>query len=401
MRPNILWICTDQQRYDTLGCYGNNSVTTRNIDRLAREGTRFEYAFSQSPVCTPSRGAFLTGRYPRTCRIRQNGAAVPGTEVLVTRMLADAGYHCGLSGKLHLSPCHPEYLGAGGREARIDDGYETFHWSHGSGSMKPAQNDYHRWLDEQGLAWESRPFEDYPRIRTAMTRDTSQTAWCTDKAIEFINKHVDEPWLFSVNIFDPHAGFDPPMEYLSPYLERLDDIPLPSYVEGELHGKPKWQMYDHLNGAYGGGAPNLAYARLSASDHRHIRAAYWAMCDQIDYHVGRMIRFLEESGQRENTIIIFTSDHGELIGDHGIYFKGPFFYDCSIRVPLIVSMPDTVRPQTSSASGELYDLKSDPGEHRNLWNVPGANEIKTEMLIRLADRLAFTLDPLPERVATW
>ena len=106
-RPNILWYCTDQQRFDTLGCYGNDFVHTPNLDRLAATSAFFENAFSQSPVCTPSRASFLTGRYPRTCRTRQNGADIPEDEVLVTKMLAENGYTCGLSGKLHLSTCHP------------------------------------------------------------------------------------------------------------------------------------------------------------------------------------------------------------------------------------------------------------------------------------------------------
>ena len=127
-RPNILWICSDQQRWDTLGCYGNTFVHTPNLDRLAKNGAFFEYAFSQSPVCTPSRGSFLTGRYPRTCRARQNGADIPAEEVLVTKMLADAGYTCGLSGKLHLSTCNPSWCTT--MERRIDDGYTVFHWSH-------------------------------------------------------------------------------------------------------------------------------------------------------------------------------------------------------------------------------------------------------------------------------
>ncbi|MCY4525674.1 MAG: sulfatase-like hydrolase/transferase, partial [Anaerolineaceae bacterium] len=101
--PNILWICTDQQRHDTLGCYGNDYVRTPHLDRLAAAGMRFTRAFCQSPVCTPSRASFLTGRYPRTTRCRQNGQAIPPEEMLVTRLLADAGYTCGLAGKLHLS----------------------------------------------------------------------------------------------------------------------------------------------------------------------------------------------------------------------------------------------------------------------------------------------------------
>jgi arylsulfatase len=91
-RPNVLWICSDQQRFDTLGCYGNDFVHVPNIDRLAERGTFFDCAFSQSPVCTPSRAPFLTGRYPRTCRARQDGADIPEDEVLVTKLPADVGW---------------------------------------------------------------------------------------------------------------------------------------------------------------------------------------------------------------------------------------------------------------------------------------------------------------------
>lgn len=106
-RPNILWVCADQQRADTLGCYGNTWVRTPHLDALAAEGIRFTSAFSQSPMCSPSRAGFLTGRYPRTTRLRQNGQALPSDERLITRTLADDGCSCGLVGKLHLAACDP------------------------------------------------------------------------------------------------------------------------------------------------------------------------------------------------------------------------------------------------------------------------------------------------------
>src|SRR5699024_5214926 len=99
-KPNILWICTDQQRSDTLGCYGNDLVNTPNLDKLASSGVLFERSYSQSPVCTPSRSSFLTGRYPRTTKCRQNGQSIPEDEVPVTKLFADNGYKCGMVGKL-------------------------------------------------------------------------------------------------------------------------------------------------------------------------------------------------------------------------------------------------------------------------------------------------------------
>ncbi len=370
--PNILWICSDQQRFDTLGCTGNTFVRTPNLDRLASRGTRFDLAFSQSPVCTPSRAAFLTGRYPRTCTGRQNGADIADSEVLVTRLLADAGYVCGLSGKLHLRACNPKWLGPDGTEPRIDDGYTDFHWSHHSGGMGRARNEYHDWLREQGLEWHGERCELSKHITFAMTGETSQTAWCAQKACEFIRDREQDgkPWLFSVNMFDPHHGFDAPREYVERYLEPLGDIPLPNHVDGELQNKPLWQKYDAQRGGYGTGN-HYTWAQMTEQDHRLVRASYWAMCDLIDEYVGKMLDMLDATGQRDNTIVIFTSDHGEMLGDHGIYMKGPFFYDCAVRVPLIIAWPGHIKAQQSNALVELLDLPQTLLDAAGLPHHPG------------------------------
>ena len=353
-RTNILWICTDQQRWDTLGCMGNRFVRTPNIDRLAAEGALFRSAYVQNPVCTPSRASFLTGRYPRTTRCRQNGHAIPADEVLVTRILADHGYFCGLSGKLHLSPCQPNACPI--TERRIDDGYHVFHWSHHPRPDWPA-NAYIHWLREKGAHWERGDYPDSRHIELGMPEDLHHTTWCSQMAVNFMESasEFDRPWLFSVNIYDPHHPFDPPEEYLKPYLDRLDDIPLPNYAEGELEEKPVFQGMDHL-GAYNN--PGLyPYGEMSERDHRLARAAYWAMVDLIDAQVGRMTDALERTGQLENTIVIFMSDHGEMLGDHGIYLKGPYFYDPLIHVPLVIRWPERIRKGLSvPALVELTDL---------------------------------------------
>jgi choline-sulfatase len=356
--PNILWICTDQQRFDTLGCHGNTFVRTPNIDRLAADGVLFENAFCQSPVCSPSRGSFLTGRYPRTTRLRQNGQDIPPDEKLVTRLLADSGYVCGLAGKLHLSACRPIEHPLG--ERRIDDGYQVFHWSHHPDRYDPKfdhlANQYSQWLAGQGKAYATTPSEISSHVRIGMPEELHHTKWCADRAIDFMRAapKYERPWLFSVNIFDPHHPFEPPAEYLQRYLDRLDEISLPDHIEGELADRPIWQQIDH-NGAYAGGF--MAYTKMSPRDHRAVRAAYWAMCDLIDVHVGRTLAALEESGQRDNTIVIFMSDHGEMLGDHGIYLKGPYFYEELIHVPLILRWPGQLQAgQRISALTELIDL---------------------------------------------
>ena len=145
------------------------------------------------------------------------------------------------------------------------------------------------------------------------------------------------PWTFSLNPFDPHHAFDPPREDLERYRGLLDDIPLPNYVAGELRDKPVWQRIDH-SGSYGGKGM-YAYDQMTDTDHRWVTAAYWAMVDVIDRQIGHLLNCLEETRQRDNTYIIFTSDHGEMLGDHGIYLKGPFFYEPAVRVPLLISGP--------------------------------------------------------------
>ncbi len=353
-RPNILWICTDQQRYDTLGCTGNPFVRTPHVDRLAEDGVLFQGAYGQSTVCTPSRASFLTGRYPRTTRCRQNGQSIPADEVLVTRLLAEAGYTCGLSGKLHLSACHPATGAA--TERRIDDGYAEFHWSHHPTPSWPA-NEYGHWLRERGARFATTPYGGSAYVRAGMPPELHHTTWCAQKAINFITAHAgtQRPWLFSVNLFDPHHPFDPPESYLQRYTDRLDEIPLPQHEPEELAHKPVFQRID-AQGAYDGRA-GFATAAMIERDHRLVRADYWAMVDLIDDQVGRLLAALDATGQRDNTLVLFMTDHGEMLGDHGIYLKGPYFYEPMVHLPLIVSWPRAVPAgRRSQALVELVDL---------------------------------------------
>ena len=483
---NILWLCTDQQRYDTIHALGNSAINTPNIDRLVETGISFQNAFCQCPVCTPSRGSFLTGRYPGTNRLRQNGQAIPEDTLLVTRLLADSGYSCGLSGKLHLSPCQDRI------EKRINDSYTEFYWSH-SNFPKWKENQYTQWLfNEMGKSWEETYSYPLEKIAAAgpvgglpdshvawdgQPSDFHQSKWCVDRALDFIDRHQDGPWLFSVNFFDPHHPFDPPREYMDHY--KPEHMPLPSYTVGELESKPEFQRIDH-QGAYGG--RGLSFANTSDYEHQMITAAYYAMIENVDANIGRLLDYLEQSGQRENTLVIFMSDHGEMLGDHGIYLKGPYLYDSLIKVPLILSWPsaymkslrssalvelvdlaptileaaglvihpgmqgrslntictgkadpnkhrDTVYCEYHNAmtehrnphpyltavrdndykivvyagliEGEFYDLRADPGEHRNLWTDRRYSETKQRYLLKCLERTVFTADPLPARVANF
>lgn len=328
--PNILWLCTDQQRYDTIHALGHSLARSPNVDRLIDEGVAFTQAYCQSPVCTPSRASFLTGRYPRTTRCRQNGQKIPDDEVLVSRMFADAGYRCGLAGKLHLASCSD-----GRVESRIDDGYHDFHWSHHPQPDWP-ENAYTQWLTAHGQNWDDLySGSSTGFVRQGVPAEYHQTTWCAEMTCDFIRANTGRPWFFSFNCFDPHHPFDPPPEYM----ERYDpaEMPLPKRRDGELDSKTTFQRLDAV---WAHNSPGEFHTgAMTDDDRRQVAAANLAMCELIDDQVGRIMQTLEETGERDNTIVIFMSDHGEMLGDHGIYFKGPHFYDEAVHVPLVISWP--------------------------------------------------------------
>ncbi|WP_407267764.1 sulfatase [Radiobacillus sp. PE A8.2] len=343
-RPNILWICTDQQRFDTIHSLNNPSINTPNIDSLVEEGVAFNRAYSQCTVCSPSRASFLTGRYPRTTRVTKNGAPYfPEDEVLITKLLADTGYDCGLIGKLHLS-------GISGRiEPRNDDGYRLFKWSPAQRDAWPIGHDYQVWLKEQGVDWNT---QNKGRDG-GLEAKYHQTTWCTEESEKFIRHNSQEPWLLSVNVYDPHEPFDPPQEYKERY--RAEDMPLPKWMEGELDNKPKIQQEDYAHGGQGGVGPICS--DMTDLEKKQYVADYYAMIELIDDNVGKLLNVLEETGQRENTVILFMSDHGEMLGDHGLILKGAHFYEGLVHVPLIFSWPGHFkRNLQSNALVELVDI---------------------------------------------
>lgn len=345
--PNVLWIIADQQRFDTIQGFNNDRIRTPNLRKFMDESVTLTHAFVQNPVCSPSRASFLTGRYPHTTGLRANGQRIRENEQLVTRILANNGYTCGLSGKLHLSPCF------GGRtENRIDDGYSVFSWSHDLSDQWPGKNMWRVWLQEKNVQWPATP----PSVHAwgvPIDPKYTQTAWCSDMAIQFIRgQRKFNPWLMSVNIFQPHHPFWPTKEYLDHY--DPEKMPSPKYQDGELDSKPVFQRIDHM-GAYGGTA--ISFAKTDDLTHRKVTAAYYAMIEQVDTEVGRMLKALEDTGQADNTIVIYMSDHGEMLGDHGFYLKGPYFYDCLTRVPLIIRWPGKYKAGLrSDALVEMVDI---------------------------------------------
>ncbi|MGQ9632451.1 MAG: sulfatase family protein [bacterium] len=365
-RPNILWYCTDQQRSDTIRSLGNRYINTPTLDRLVESGVAFTRAYTQSPICTPSRATFLTGRYPSTHHVHRNGNDFfPPSEVLVTKLLAEAGYDCGFVGKLHLS------RSKGRIERRPDDGYRIFHWSHHPYPDWPEGHDYADWLrNEKGVD----PHELYGKLKKfygpGVPAEYHQTTWCSEMAIRFITEKREGPWLISINPFDPHPPFDPPPEYLDRY--NPSEIPPPLFREEDIERQKAFrgidqQSVDAVNPlvspqgddeiSAGMSLEEMASMPPKSFDGRMVKACYYAMIELIDDQLGRIIDVLKDTDQLDNTIIIFMSDHGELLGDHGLLYKGCRFFESLVHVPLIVSWPERFRKGLrSDALVELVDL---------------------------------------------
>ena len=478
-RPNILWFCTDQQRYDSIGALGNPHVDTPHIDSLVASGAAFLRAYCQSPICTPSRASFLTGMYPSAIRVNRNGnPRFPDFPPLITRRLADAGYTCGLIGKLHLTSAY------GRVEARADDGYSYWQYSHAPRDDWDSGHDYADWVREN-----SGDLGELVKDPRGVPAELHQTTFCAEKTIEFLRANRERPWLASVNIYDPHPPFNPPQSYRE--LFDRESVNAPLFCHSDLPQQAKLADVDFQSQARHPSELDIASPILPQSprsslvedetagdrDARTLIAAYYAMIKLIDDQVGRILAALDETGQRENTLIIFTSDHGETLGDHGLIQKGCRFYEGLVRVPLIMAwegqiqaglqceslveltdiaptlldvcgleIPDNMTgksllpiltgerapdhhrdfarceyidsldlPGGSVASmyfdgrwkfiryhnhglGELYDLRDDPGEFRDLWDSGMHEGLKAELALRSLDAAMMSQYHGPPRI---
>ena len=333
--PNILWYCTDQQRFDTIGALGNSYVQTPTIDQLVREGTAFTHAYCQSPICTPSRSSFMTGLYPSRLHNTRNGNdTFPPWPPVITKLIAQAGYECGLIGKFHLQ--------SSGRrtEPRLDDGFDYWKFSHAPRDDWPEGHDYAEWVREQG--------GDLNALRDSAERvptELHQTTWASERALEFIRGSHDRPWLLNVNVYDPHPPFIPPKSYADRF--RAEDMPGPHYRPSDLEQQKKLAAVDFQG----------EVKPPEGHDAKRMQALYYAMIAQIDDQFARLLAALDETGQLENTAIIFTSDHGESLGDHGLLEKGCRFYEGLVRIPLIFRWPGRFAANLQSdALVELLDL---------------------------------------------
>ncbi|MGE9289766.1 MAG: sulfatase family protein, partial [Puniceicoccales bacterium] len=341
----MILITCDQLRMDTLGCYGDPRIQTPNIDRIARLGTRFTSSFVAAPVCAPNRGSIATGRYPSVHGLRFNGAQLPASERTLMQELRGNGYHtCGV-GKMHFGP---QWRTPGkdvqnpSHEDAVNPQPDQLPWY---GFDRVLVSEDHRvgpyadYLIEHGLdPWADLHSFSYPQhacVRSVYPAEHYQTNWIAGQSIRMIEERPENQPLFLWTSFvDPHHPFNPP----APYDEMYDpaDMQLPVFDGPEVSLWP--DKYRERYEAVDGSHEAIGMYRLCDEEWQKVRAYYYGMISCIDDAIGRLLKTIERELGLENTVVIFTADHGEMLGDHHLLFKGTM-YDQVTRVPLLVAGP--------------------------------------------------------------
>jgi choline-sulfatase len=329
-RPlNVLWICADDHAAYVLGAYGNRQVHTPNLDRLAAGGMRFDRAFCNSPICTASRDSFITGRYPRTIGVTQLRTPLPESETTLAHALKAAGYDTAAIGKMHFNS-----LQTYGFDTRIDLGnYDSELAKRGKKAIPPNVAVQPPW----------KPFADPARIWLnsralpcgAVDADMDAT-YFVEQAAHFLAQPRPKPFFLMVSFYEPHSPFNFPVEDRG----RID----PSRFSVPVVGPED-----------AGQIPGI-FRELTPAEKQGIAAAYYTSVEFLDREVGRLLAALEQSGQAQNTLVIYIGDHGYLLGQHG-RFEKHCSYEEAIRAPLLIRSPGTVHPGgATSALVEFVDL---------------------------------------------
>ncbi|MET3373468.1 arylsulfatase [Variovorax boronicumulans] len=429
-RPNFLIFITDQQRADHLGCYGNATVRTPHIDELARMGTRFDRAYVANPVCMPNRGSIMTSRMPSVHGARSNGVPLPLESVTFADLLGEAGYHTALIGKSHLQnmedvpsllPLRPPEPGTQPSqryaEARRETGDPALYEQERRSSWERPDHrmslpyygfqdvvlcnnhadecfgDYLRWLQKDHPDLAQKLGRQYglrdPRYiapqawRTQLDEFTYPTHFVASQASHWIRQHVeaheDQPFALMCSFPDPHHPWTPPGRYWDMYDPA--DMPVPKSMRsgGEPPPHVRWLMEERRSGQAKLEGPRLFAA--SAREVQEMIALTYGMITNIDDRVGMVMETLRATKADDNTVVIFTSDHGDLMGDHGIVLKGPLHYQGLIRVPLIWREPQGSAATSSQVRGDLVSSIDLPASILQRASIAPPNGIQGRPLV--------------------
>ncbi len=341
-KPNILFLLPDQQRPDSLGCYGAEQAKTPNIDWLSKNGVTFDNCYVQNPLCCPSRYSLATGRYPHSLGIKANWYPLRQQESSFAHQLGRAGYTTAAIGKMHFTPWHANF----GFDGRII-AEAKFHSS--------VPDDYARFLAKHGnnrkCLYDARSSEYIQRLSSmtsVLPQELHIDSFVGRSICEYLQQ-VEEPFFAFASFLSPHNPYDPP----KPYDELFRNTPMPERNMGrdEVDRKPK-EAYNYITKRLGWGfAPDEITEEQRLDMWRH----YYGLNTLIDDWVGEIIRTLKEQGLYDDTIIIYASDHGDLLGDHGLFYK-QCFYEQSVKVPLIVHAPARYASDRIAEKVELMDI---------------------------------------------
>ena len=363
--PNLLFLFTDEQRADTMAAYGNERIETPNLNRLASQSTVFERAYVTQPVCTPSRSSIMTGLWPHTNGCTENNVPLRPETRCLSEMLSSADYTCGYHGKWHLGD---EIFAQHGFEEwrAIEDGYRRYY---SEGRDTEARSSYYHWLIENGLT---------PASGTAFSRGEAarlpetfgKPAYLAQEASRFIRENRSNPFALFVNFLEPHMPFFGPRDDQHP----PEEITLPGNFENpptDDHPlKTRLAHQAYLRDGFGG------KPLQTEQDWRKLIARYWGLCSLVDTHVGTILRILAECGLDDNTIVVYTSDHGDMMGSHRLLAKCVMFEEAT-RVPLLIRLPGQTQGRRIRGPVSQIDLAP---SLLDLMEEPIPNDLQGESL---------------------
>jgi len=317
-KPNIVLICSDQHNFGVTGCYGDGIIATPNLDRLANEGVVFDAAYCSAPLCVPSRMSFLTGLYPFNNDAIANGSTLASIIPTYAHIAVMTGYHTVLSGRMHFKGPDQRH---GFIERLVGETEPLFYWAATHAIFHPLKGKLANMSTPDPLSATGAGntcYIDYDKTVTGAT-----CSW-----LDSYGKHKNpRPFLMTVGYVTPHCPYIAPPELYDKYVNQveLEDIPAGEFAQ--LHPAHK---------------DFIRRAKINAVSHKQrlaAKTAYYGLVDFLDTQIGKVLDSLKKNGMLNNTIVIYFSDHGDLIGEHGRWHKGCFF-EGSIRVPLIIKMPD-------------------------------------------------------------
>ncbi|MFW6308789.1 MAG: sulfatase [bacterium] len=384
-KPNVLLITSDQQHFNTIGAF-NSEIETPNLDRLVKEGTTFNRTYCPNPTCTPTRASIITGKYPSQHQAYSLGTKLPEEEHTVGEDFQDNNYRTTLIGKAHFQPLDSteefESLEAYPTLQDLDFWKEYDEDFYGFEHVELARNHtdeahvgqhYALWMEEKGFD----NWRDCFRKPTGNSESQSLTwnipeefhydTWIAERTNAMLEKYKenDENFFHWASFFDPHPSYLVP----EPWDEMYDpeDITVPEKVEGEMEDKPPHfaltqkrnpDFSDYRSDREGVHALHGCHSHLHDKEEMKKKiAVYYGMVSLMDKYIGRILDKLEELGMAENTIVVFTTDHGHFYGQHGLVAKGPFHYEDLIRVPFLVRYPEEVPAgEENEALQSLVDL---------------------------------------------